>query len=1563
MIDKIFLMKSISLFLSIAMLFGNAPGAFALRPGADRAAKEAVESALVFPEDPAEGPTTLNDGGERMLNPILVLSNIISLGEGAQTGIYNIEHAVLDGAVGGILNHSEARLRLETAIGNLLGNIGNLVNAGATQEQIEENFNRTLGILGLPEKELDPETKKGLHLWLEYYLHNYSSQQSNLIFGLMLDNIKEAAMRGIVNIIINVQLKKVIAYSKKYPISQTVLCVGETFAQYEKGRTGEILASDLEQILMGITAEDARRINLRIAYEPRGVIGTRLAVDPEKEIQPAHKFIKDRTEADIGIRLEVDYGGSLSGENAQAIFSLPDVNGGSLGDAAKTPEKISPVIDAAISEGERRGKVPNIVLNFRAEDKTTGLSRLTDFATLFETKDLTGVRIAISTPQVATVKKAMKRFEEMAFSFAQVTDALSLYPAVIAKTDRINEFTREALGPQIKAAKGLLLEKLERHFQEKTREGDVYFLLRKGTRYVALAKENSQDQTLMTRPIADLTDPRLREQYYADLLEYVSSASAQSGKYIELIEEKGDRLRQYLSSIEKDSIGAVRLGPKYRYGIGMEESFQIEIKPASFEANARPIMLTVKGSNRPMAREWSFIARPKVNIILNGPGTVGSKNMEDAVKNGFSIFGVVANRPESINTRDVVAKGYPVIESAELEKVLAGIAEGEEFVVIDATPQGEKNKAIYDKYSNIKLVIMHGGEKADAADISFSSYTTDYNTLPGKKYVRVVSCNTNSLAYLLGAIAKDIPNLVVDGTIMRRTVDPGILNGAVNPDSIQLLLNHHANEDLFTALDKAIAANIESINIDASQGSTTHFHLGTLTLRRDEAGQRLPLSIEEVRKILQKQDRAALVEFDEPFNTATLYEMFYNKIQVGFPYIVAVATAPSANPDEVKLVYAVPQESIVALPTIDALNAALGQAGKEASVRLTNEVARVAEKKEAVQKLAPVKIAETAPAQTEKPKPPFDYLTMDDVNLDGKTVGVRIDGNSPVNYGVIDLHARTVAAAISIKEASDRGARVVVESHQGRPGDDDYLESLEQHAEMLSKLIGKPVKYVHDLFGDEAVKAIEAMKNGDIIMLKNTRSWEGETAKVPISEHAWSEMIKKLQPLFDYYILDAFSFAHRAQATIVGFAGIPNIAGRLMENEIINNSRILIPEQPAIAILGGAKIDEYLGFMRNSLESGTYDQIFTDGLLGNVSLMALGYKLGSPTEEFMRGQFVKYESENGNGLDALVKDIGRMLQDYPGKIIVPSDVAFLNSEGKRTEVTIKEEHKTHPISGEFVVDDIGTHTAERYAQEAAREDIKTLFVKGPMGNYKVNIDGSMTVFQDGIAKSGAMKISGGGDTDTLAEKMGVEFDYSSLSGGALVKYMGEGKSALPVLGVLENSAKYYRGLSQALGVSIDDLAGFNKAGEKIFDAFDGEGFGKYIDTLVYGKVSRKPRALIVPQEFLEQPGAINVIRALSPLKERLQIGLYGANAEKLKALLGIENVITAETLERLQNALAGNSFDIVMLGANEDVATVVVSEAIGELFGAPAAQLSPAPELSGKIAEAIEIYKQFMDKI
>jgi len=387
------------------------------------------------------------------------------------------------------------------------------------------------------------------------------------------------------------------------------------------------------------------------------------------------------------------------------------------------------------------------------------------------------------------------------------------------------------------------------------------------------------------------------------------------------------------------------------------------------------------------------------------------------------------------------------------------------------------------------------------------------------------------------------------------------------------------------------------------------------------------------------------------------------------------------------------------------------------------------------------------------------YLTLDDVKVKDKVVLVRVDFNSEV-----DPEAKKVTSDVrirahgetTIKELSEKGVKVVVLAHQGRKGDPDFIP-LKQHAEILSKVLGKPVQYVDDVYGEKAKKAIKNLKSGEILVLDNVRSFAGETKEGTPAEHAKTELVQNLAPLADLFVNDAFAAAHRAHVSIIGFtAKLPSVAGRIMERELKSLSRILEkPEKPCLFILGGAKADDSLEISKYVLSNNIADYVLTGGVVSQVFLVAKGCDLGKGNMAFLE----KKE------LMPLVPGIKELMHKYPKKIMVPEDLG-LDVNGKRKEITVDKLPTEHSIF------DIGAKTIESYGKLISAA--KSIVFSGPMGVYenKEFAVGTKKVFEE-IANSKAFSLAGGGHTISALQEFGLsgKISYVSTAGGALIEFL------------------------------------------------------------------------------------------------------------------------------------------------------------------------------------------------
>jgi phosphoglycerate kinase len=411
----------------------------------------------------------------------------------------------------------------------------------------------------------------------------------------------------------------------------------------------------------------------------------------------------------------------------------------------------------------------------------------------------------------------------------------------------------------------------------------------------------------------------------------------------------------------------------------------------------------------------------------------------------------------------------------------------------------------------------------------------------------------------------------------------------------------------------------------------------------------------------------------------------------------------------------------------------------------------------------------------------FGINTLDDVDVAGKTVLCRVDINEPVDQktGTLKDTTRIEACIPTLKELSGKGAKLVLLAHQGSDIEYKNFYTTEPHSKVLAKLLGKPVAFIDDVCGPAAREAIKALKAGDILLLDNVRFVSEEQTlfetKLLLSheEQAKTLLVRKLAPLADVYVCDAFAAAHRDQPSLCGFEQVlPSAMGRLFEEEFCVVSGLMeTPERPCVFVLGGAKISDAFLMMRAVLGAGVVDKVLTGGLVGEVLLWALGKDIGEAARAFIKKQ----------GYEPLVEDGKELLAKYGEKIVVPQDFAVVES-GKRVE------HKPDAIPADALVLDIGTNTATTY-QDIIRT-AKTVFVNGPMGVFEEALTeiGTKMVW-DALGDTAAYTVIGGGDSITATKKYGktADINYICTGGGALIRFLtGE---ELPVVKALRHGSK------------------------------------------------------------------------------------------------------------------------------------------------------------------------------
>lgn len=410
---------------------------------------------------------------------------------------------------------------------------------------------------------------------------------------------------------------------------------------------------------------------------------------------------------------------------------------------------------------------------------------------------------------------------------------------------------------------------------------------------------------------------------------------------------------------------------------------------------------------------------------------------------------------------------------------------------------------------------------------------------------------------------------------------------------------------------------------------------------------------------------------------------------------------------------------------------------------------------------------------------PSDFFTLDDFDLKGKVVFLRVDINSPIHPVTKEVIGVSRFKS-HIETINDlRNTKLVIIAHQSRPGKDDFT-SLRDHSNQLRKIIGREVKFVDALFGEGVEKAIKGMSPGDILMLENSRFYSEEanlgTTDIEIMES--TNLVQKLLPLIDYYVVDAFPAIHREQTTLVGFRRLlPNIAGRLIEREIrmIDKFR-LGKEHPKIAILAGSKIEDSIQVSKSFLENSTVDTIITGGVVANAFLWANGINIGQKNKDFIAKNNKKHED-----LIAICKDL---LSKFGDRIRMPVD-AILNPSGRRIGINDK-------IPDDEIMADIGLDTVVYYTNLI--RDAKAIFMNGPMGMYEMDqFSVGTREILNYVANSNSLKIAGGGHTLSALEKLDLlnTIDHASTGGGSLISYLsGE---PMPVLEALKESKQLFKG--------------------------------------------------------------------------------------------------------------------------------------------------------------------------
>ena len=391
------------------------------------------------------------------------------------------------------------------------------------------------------------------------------------------------------------------------------------------------------------------------------------------------------------------------------------------------------------------------------------------------------------------------------------------------------------------------------------------------------------------------------------------------------------------------------------------------------------------------------------------------------------------------------------------------------------------------------------------------------------------------------------------------------------------------------------------------------------------------------------------------------------------------------------------------------------------------------------------------------------FRTLDQVEVKGKRVLVRADLNVPVENGVVTDATRIDRVAPSITELADKGAKVILLSHFGRPKGRDAKNSLKPVVAELAHVIKRPVKFADDCIGETAEQAVAELRPGNILCLENTRFYPGEENNDP-------EFAKALAKLGDIYVNDAFSVSHRAHASTEGIAHLlPAYAGRTLQTELDALVKALEhPDRPLTAIVGGAKVSTKLDLLGNLLRK--VDVLIIGGAMANTFLLAQGKKVGKSLFE--------------KDLVEIAKKILDEARANKRQIILPVDAVVAEKyEAHAPSRVVDVDH----VGDNDMILDIGPRSIEYAISELARS--KTLVWNGPFGTFEIEPFDNGT---DEVAEAAAeltqagklVSVAGGGDTVAALNAAGVadRLTYVSTAGGAFLEWL-EGK-ALPGVEIL-----------------------------------------------------------------------------------------------------------------------------------------------------------------------------------
>ena len=383
----------------------------------------------------------------------------------------------------------------------------------------------------------------------------------------------------------------------------------------------------------------------------------------------------------------------------------------------------------------------------------------------------------------------------------------------------------------------------------------------------------------------------------------------------------------------------------------------------------------------------------------------------------------------------------------------------------------------------------------------------------------------------------------------------------------------------------------------------------------------------------------------------------------------------------------------------------------------------------------------------------YNKKSVEDIDVAGKRVLCRCDFNVPTKDGKITSDKRIVAALPTIQYLVKHGARVILCSHMGKPKNGpDPAFSLQVVAERLSELLGQPVKMAKDVVGESAQSLAASLKDGEVMLLENTRFEKGETKNDP-------ELSKKLASMADIFVNDAFGTAHRAHASTAGVADyLPAVCGYLVQKEVsIMGKALADPERPFVAILGGAKVSDKLNVINNLLEK--VDTLIIGGGMAYTFVAAKGYGIGKSLFDAEKVDYCKdmMKKAEEKGVKLLLPVDTVISANFPDPIDAPIDVKTVSVDA---------------IPADMEGMDIGEKTRELFAD--AVKNAKTVVWNGPMGVFEnpTLAKGTIAMAQ-ALADSSATTIVGGGDSAAACEQLGFadKITHISTGGGASLEFL------------------------------------------------------------------------------------------------------------------------------------------------------------------------------------------------